>query len=77
MIEVLLAHRFLCAEAISAGIGACLAVGIVDPAVVIVEARRAVDPRSAEVVVPIGALARYDRPAPTIAHYDQLLKEAK
>jgi len=77
MIEVLLAHRFLSAEAISAGIGACLAVGVVDPAVVIVEARRAVDPRSAEVVVPIGALARYDRPAPTIAHYDQLLKEAK
>ena len=26
------------------------------------------------VVVPIGALARYDRPPPTIAHYDQLLE---
>jgi hypothetical protein len=24
--------------------------------------------------VPIGALHRFDRPAPTIAHYDQLLE---
>ncbi len=77
VIEVLLSHRYLSGEAVSAGIRACLAIGIVDPAVVILEARRATNPRTAEVVVPIGALARYDRPAPSIAHYDQLLKEAK
>jgi hypothetical protein len=76
VIEVLLAHRQLPADAIRAGIRACLAVGVVDPAVVIVEARRASGDRD-PVIVPIGALARYDRPTPTIAHYDQLLEEAR
>ena len=41
--------------------------------IVIVEARRAAADHIAA-VVPIGALARYDRPLPTIAHYDQLLE---
>ncbi len=77
VVEVMLAHRHLAADAIRAGIRACLAVGVVDPAVVIVEARRAAKPRTAEVVVPIGTLARYDRPTPSIDHYDELLKEAK
>ncbi len=46
----------------------------VDPDVVIVEARRAAADHTAA-VVPIGdGLARYDRPLPTIAHYDQLLE---
>jgi len=76
VIEVLLAHRQLPGEAIRAGIRAALAVGAVDPDVVIVEARRAVGDRD-PVVVPIGVLARYDRPTPTIAHYDELLKEAR
>jgi len=77
IVEILLAHRHLSATAISAGIRACLNLDVVDPAVVILEARRAANPTTTEVVVPIGALARYDRPAPTIVHYDQLLKEAK
>jgi transposase len=76
VVEVLLAHRTLPADAIRAGIRAALAAGVVDPAIVIVEARRAVGDRD-PVVVPIGALARYDRPTPTIAHYDQLLEEAR
>jgi transposase len=76
LIDVLLAHRQLPTEAVCAGIRAALAVGVVDPAVVIVEARRAVGDRD-PVVVPIGALARYDRPTPTIADYDQLLEEAR
>ena len=49
---------------------------ITDPAVVVIEARRATGDRTAT-VVPIGALARYDRPAPAIEHYDQLLEEAQ
>jgi hypothetical protein len=76
VIEVMLAHRQLPDDAVRAGIRACLAVGVVDPDVVIVEARRAVADRD-PVVVPIGVLARYDRPTPTIAHYDELLKEAR
>jgi len=73
---VLLAHRQLAADAIRAGIRATLAAGVVDPAVVIVEARRHTGDRD-PVVVPIGVLARYDRPTPTIARYDELLKEAR
>jgi len=76
VIEILLAHRQLPADAVRAGIRAVLAIGVVDPDVVIVEARRAVADRD-PVVVPIGVLARYDRPTPTIAHYDELLKEAR
>jgi transposase len=76
VIDVLLAHRQLPADAVRAGIRAALAVDVVDPDVVIVEARRAVGDRD-PVVVPIGVLARYDRPTPTIAHYDELLKEAR
>lgn len=73
LVEVLLAHRVLPADAVRAGIRAAVAVGVVDPDVVIVEARRAADDRPA-VVVPIGVLERYDRPTPSIAHYDQLLE---
>jgi hypothetical protein len=75
LIEVLLAQRTIPADALRAGMRASLAAGIVDPAVVLVEARRVADPDDTT-VVPIGALSRYDRPAPSIAHYDQLL-EAK
>lgn len=76
LVEVLLAHRQLPGDAVRAGMRAALAVGVIDAAVVIVEARRAVDDRLA-VVVPIGSLDRYDRPPPSIAHYDQLLQEAQ
>ena len=76
LVEVLLAHRQLSADAIRAGMRAAVAVGVVDPDVVIVEARRASQDRPA-VVVPIGVLERYDRPSPSIAHYDQLLQEAQ
>jgi transposase len=73
LVEVLLAHRTLPAEAIRRALAGCVDLDIVDPDVVIVEARRAADDHSV-VVVPIGALARYDRPPPTIDHYDQLLE---
>lgn len=73
LVEILLAHRSLPADSIRTALRACLLAGAVDPAVVIVEARRALDNRTAA-VVPIGTLARYDRPLPTIDHYDQLLE---
>jgi hypothetical protein len=76
LIEVLLAHRSLPVDAIGSALAACVDAGIVDSDIVILEARRAVDDRTAT-VVPIGPLARYDRPLPTIAHYDQLLEAAR
>jgi hypothetical protein len=76
LVQVLLAHRSLPADAIGTALAACVDAGIVDPDVVILEARRADSDRTTT-VVPIGALARYDRPLPTIAHYDQLLEAAR
>jgi transposase len=73
LIDVLLEHRHLPAEAVIAGMEAALRMGVVDPAVVAVEARRHADLRPPAEVIPIGALARYDRPAPSVAAYDQLL----
>lgn len=72
LIEVLLLHRRLPAIAVVAGMEATLAAGSVDPAVVAVEARRAAE-GAPSTVVPIGALARYDRPAPALGGYDELL----
>lgn len=76
LIEVLLIHRTLPAAAVLAGIRHALAVGSVDPAVVTIEARRVAEGWT-DVVIPIGTLARYDRPLPTITHYDQLLAVAR
>jgi hypothetical protein len=45
--------------------------GALDPHVVIIDARRGATPIAP--VVPIGALARYDRPTPTLVDYDDLL----
>ena len=73
LIEVLLAHRTLPAGAVIAGMEAALAVNSVDPAVVIIEARRAAEGSSVP-ALPIGELARFDRPKPTVAHYDTLLE---
>ena len=73
LIEILLAHRRLPTESIVTALEAANRTGIVDPAVVIVEARRHTDQRQPADVIPIGALARYDRPAPSLGAYDQLL----
>ena len=63
------------AEQLLAGMQAALRVGSSDPQVVLIEARRAggtTDPT----VVPLDAgLARYDRPAPGLSGYDDLLKK--
>jgi transposase len=74
LVEVLLAHRSLPADAVIAGMRAALAAGSVDPAVVAVEARRARQSAVAP-IIPIGAaLARFDRPAPSLDGYDHLLE---
>jgi hypothetical protein len=54
---------------------AAMGVGSVDPAVVVIEARRAAGDVSTP-VVPIGALSRFDRPAPSLSGYDELLRAA-
>jgi hypothetical protein len=74
LIEVLLTGRRLPGGAIAAGIGATLEAGQVSPELVVIEARRHLDPGLAP-VVPIthAALPRDDRPAPCLDGYDQLL----
>ena len=73
LIEVLLLHRSLDAAAVVAGIDRALAAGNCSAEVVAIEARRAGEAQAP--VIPIGeGLSRFDRPAPTVAHYDQLLE---
>jgi transposase len=72
LIEVLLAHRTLPAAALTAAMTAALSSGTLDPQVIVIEARRHTGGQPAPVIA-IGALARYDRPAPALDAYDQLL----
>jgi len=72
LIEVLLAHRTLPAEAIAAAMAKAISSGALDAQAVLIDARRQAG-RQIAPVIPIGALARYDRPAPALAAYDQLL----
>jgi hypothetical protein len=52
--------------------GQAAASGVLDAQAVIIDARRLAG-RQVAPVIPIGALARYDRPAPALDPYDQLL----
>jgi transposase len=72
LIEVLLAHRTLPAETLAAAMGKAAASGVLDAQAVIIDARRQAS-RQIAPVISIGALARYDRPAPALDAYDQLL----
>lgn len=72
LIEILLAHRTIPAEALAAAMTKAATAGMLDPQVVIIEARREAGGKVAP-VIPIGALSRYDRPAPTLTAYDDLL----
>jgi hypothetical protein len=48
--------------------------GMLDPQVVIIDARRhTANADQSQAVIPIGAWSRYDRPAPTLSAYDELL----
>jgi transposase len=72
LIEVLLAHRTLPAAALQAAMDTAVGTGLLDPQVVLIDARRDASGHVAP-VIPIGALARYDRPTPSLAGYDDLL----
>jgi len=72
LIEILLAHRTLPAPALTAAMTTGVSAGVLDPQVVVIEARRHASGHAAP-AVPMGPLARYDRPAPTLDAYDQLL----
>ena len=71
LVEVLLAHRTHPAPALTAAMDRAVACGALDPAAVLIDARRHDKPVAP--VIPIGALDRYDRPAPTLGGYDDLL----
>jgi hypothetical protein len=70
---VLLAHRHLPADALVAAMAKAVQAGAIDPAVVLVEARRLADGKPPAEVIPIGALHRFDRPKPALGGYDALL----
>jgi hypothetical protein len=72
LIEVLLAHRSVPADALLAAMRTAVDHDLLDPQVVLTEARRHAAAAVAP-VIPIGALARYDRPAPSLGGYDELL----
>lgn len=71
LIEILLAHRTLTASVLVAAMDRAVASGCLDPQLVLIDARR--EPTNLAPVIPIGAPARYDRPSPSLAAYDQLL----
>jgi hypothetical protein len=75
LIEVLLAHRALPSGAPQAAMATAISCGILDPHVVLIDARRAAGGQAAAVIA-IGALARYDRPAPTLTACGQLLSRS-
>jgi hypothetical protein len=72
LIEVLLAHRTLPSAAVEAAMTSAIASGVLDAQAVIIDARRQAG-RHVAPVIPLGALARYDRPAPALDAYDELL----
>jgi hypothetical protein len=71
LIEILLAHRTMPATALTAALDRAVASDCLDPQTVLIDARRERTHRAP--VVPIGALTRYDRPAPSLTDYDDLL----
>jgi transposase len=80
LVGVLLLHRTLPTQAVTAGMAAATAMGNFDPDLVAVEARRAtldrtpLDPVTLPAIA--AAVAGVERPAPSLAGYDQLLTSA-
>ncbi len=73
LIEILLAHRTLPRAALQAAMRTAIDTGLLDPQVVMIDARRHTTSDASQAAIPIGAWSRYDRPAPTLAAYDELL----
>jgi hypothetical protein len=76
LIEVLLGHRTLPAAVVGRALDRAVSSGALDPQAVLIDARR-LSGECLAPVVPIGALARYDRPAPGLAGYDQLIGDTR
>jgi transposase len=80
LVGVLLLHRALPATAVTAGMDAAVSMDNFDPDLVAVEARRSMLATVTPIPVPLparaGPTAAIDRPIPSLADYDQLLKEA-
>ena len=74
LIEILLAHRSITATALTTAMDRAVASGCLDPELVLIDARR--HQIHVAPVITIGALARYDRPTPTLTDYDQLLNRS-
>ncbi|HEY8788472.1 MAG TPA: IS21 family transposase [Actinopolymorphaceae bacterium] len=72
LVEVLLAHRTLPAAVLVAAMNRAVSSGALDPQVVLIDARRDQATHIAPVIA-IATLAKYDRPAPSLTDYDQLL----
>jgi hypothetical protein len=72
LVEVLLAHRTLPAAVLVAAMDRAVDTGALDPQIVLIDARAGQGTHVAP-VIPIAALTRYDRPAPSLTGYDQLL----
>ena len=71
LIAVLLAHRTMPAAMLAAAMDRAVASGCLDPETVLIDARRHTGAPAP--VATIGALARYDRPPPSLTDYDDLL----
>ena len=71
LIAILLAYRAMAAAALIAAMDRAVSSGCLDPETVLIDARRGMAPLAP--VAAIGALARYDRPPPSLADYDDLL----
>ncbi len=80
LVGVLLLHRTMPAAAVSAGMNAAVSMSNFDADLVAVEARRSMLATITPIPVPLpataGPAAAIDRPVPSLADYDQLLKEA-
>jgi len=74
-IQVLLAHRQSDRGALIQAMDRAVASGALDPQAVIIDARRVKESVLAP-VIPLKTLTRYDRPLPTLAHYDELLERS-
>jgi transposase len=72
MIGVLLLERTMKPSAVREGMARRSRVGTLDPALVAIEARRSLE-EVAPVLVVDPALTHYDREAPSVSHYDELL----
>ena len=72
LVEVLLAHRTMPAAVLVAAMDRAADSGALDPQVVLIDARTGQGTHVAPVIA-IAALTKYDRPAPSLTDYDQLL----